>query len=228
MAASSRRPLLELLYRQFLTDEHSASFIKEVSTRYSISTLERLAQAGSSSSRCCATLALGFLADFSSNQVLAGCLHDESDAVRMIAERSIREVWLRDGSDRQRQQLSCVIRMNASGQLDEAIVDATELIESLPEFAAAWHQRARAYFQQREFAAAAAAWQQQRSRASRRRTQARARAYRCASSRSCASDADLASARRLAWKRHVTCAEARSGPSESACAIARMSSTSEV
>jgi len=155
VAASSRRPLLELLYRQFLTDEHSASFIKEVSTRYSISTLERLAQAGSSSSRCCATLALGFLADFSSNQVLAGCLHDESDAVRMIAERSIREVWLRDGSDRQRQQLSCVIRMNASGQLDEAIVDATELIESLPEFAEAWNQRAIAYFQQRDFDAAA-------------------------------------------------------------------------
>ena len=160
MPESSHRPLLELLYRQFLTDEHSASFIKEVANRYSVATLERLAAGGSSSSRCCATLALGFLADFSSTKVLADRLHDENEAVRMIAERSIREAWLRDGTDRQRQQLCRGIRLNAASQMEDAISEATRLIEANPEFAEAWNQRAIASFQKRDFAAAAEDCQQ--------------------------------------------------------------------
>lgn len=144
---SQRVALLKGYYQAYLTHPDSAKFVKKVSQRYTLGTLERLSVHGDSMVRRSAVLALGFLAEYDSNHVLGRCLQDSDRAVRTLAENAIRNVWRRSGSEEQRQLLETVIRLNASQRYHEAIVRATELIEQAPWFAEAWNQRAVAYFQ---------------------------------------------------------------------------------
>ncbi len=143
---SSRLPLLQGYYQSYLTNPDSARFVKKVSNRYTLGTLERLASHGNPVIRRAAILSLGFLAEYDSNHVLGRSLSDSDRAVRTLAENSIRNVWRRSGSENQRQLLESVIRLNAAQQYQESIVRATELIEQAPWFAEAWNQRAIAYF----------------------------------------------------------------------------------
>ena len=87
-----RLPMLDLFYQQYLTDENSASFIHAISRNYSIGTLERLARFGSRLSRRASILAIGFLADFSANEVMGAALVDHDRAVRLLADHGIREI----------------------------------------------------------------------------------------------------------------------------------------
>lgn len=143
---NSRLALLENMYEQYLTNQDSAAYIKNVSSRYTCGTLERVAGQGSRTVRRAAILALGMLGGYESNGALGRALLDRDRGVRTLAENGIRALWCRAGNDEQRQQLSVVIRLNSSQQFDEAIVLATELIEEAPWFAEAWNQRAIACF----------------------------------------------------------------------------------
>jgi tetratricopeptide (TPR) repeat protein len=78
---------------------------------------------------------------------LGKALHDDDRGVRILAENGIRELWGRAGTDTQRQQLSTIVRLNASQQYEQAIERANELIEQSPCFAEAWNQRAIGYYQ---------------------------------------------------------------------------------
>jgi tetratricopeptide (TPR) repeat protein len=138
----NRRPLLIRFFRHYLADEDSARFINETSQHYTINTLERLAEFGSRTTRRGATLALGYLGDYQSNQVLGRRMNDEDRSVRLLAENGIRELWCRDGNGQQRAELQRIMRLNRSNQYDSAISAATSLIEEAPWFAEAWNQRA--------------------------------------------------------------------------------------
>jgi tetratricopeptide (TPR) repeat protein len=144
--AKTRHPCLNRLYHRYLTDENSAAFIKAVSGRYTLATLQRLAHRGGRSTRRAAVLSLGFLAGYESNAVLGRALHDRDRGVRMLAENAIRDVWFRAGSESQRQQLAILARLNGSRQFDTAAELAGELIDEAPWLAEAWNQRAIAYF----------------------------------------------------------------------------------
>ena len=85
-SAELRVPFLQLWYRRYLEDEDSARFVKGVAGRYTVATLERLAEHGSREGRRAATLALGLVADFSSNAVLGRRLKDPDRGVRILAE----------------------------------------------------------------------------------------------------------------------------------------------
>jgi tetratricopeptide (TPR) repeat protein len=141
-----RHPTLRNLYARYLQDEDTAKFIRSVAERYTTATLERLAEHGPRESRRAATLALGFLGDFSSNMVLGRRLSDHDRVVRMIAENAIREVWCRDGSESQRMAIRIVMRLNQIGQWTSALSHASRLIKEAPGFAEAWNQRAVAHF----------------------------------------------------------------------------------
>lgn len=147
----SRRPVLTRLYRRYLTDENTASFIKAVSQRYTIATLETLATHGGRTTRRAAVLALGFLSGYESNAVLGRALRDTDRGVRIIAENAIVELWLRAGSEAQRQRLAALARLNVSGQFERAVDVATDLIDEAPWIAEAWNQRAIAYFHLDQF-----------------------------------------------------------------------------
>ena len=140
------QPVLHLLYHEYLRDEKSAKFVHEVSRRYTVGSLERLAEYGTRISRRAATLALGLLADFRSNHVMGRRLNDADRGVRMLAENSIRDIWCRDGSAAQQQQLQVIVRLNDACQFEEAIQAAEKLLAQAPWYAEVWNQRAVAHY----------------------------------------------------------------------------------
>lgn len=144
---SPQEPILITLYRQYLEDEHSASFISAVAERYTLPTLERLAERGERVVRRAAMLALGFLANYESNAVLGRALHDTDRGVRLLAENGIREIWERAAGAQRRGQLSSIMRLITSERYLDAMQSATDLIQQAPWFAEAWNQRAIAHFQ---------------------------------------------------------------------------------
>jgi tetratricopeptide (TPR) repeat protein len=138
-------------YQRYLRDAETAPFIKAISERYTIGTLTRLAGSQCYTSRRAAVMAIGFVGGYESNPTLGEALHDSDRGVRMIAETGIRQVWARAGNQVQRQQLAAVIRLTSTGQYDEALLRASQLIAQAPWFAEAWNQRAIAHCGLRRF-----------------------------------------------------------------------------
>ncbi len=145
--ATHRQPSLDTLYQRYLANENSARFISSVASRYTIGTLERLAEYGQRTTRRAATMALGLLGDYTSNDVMGRRMSDSDRGVRLLAENSIRELWYRDGNEAQRHALRVIIRLNNNEQPAPATRLASELIDEAPGFAEAWNQRAIAHFQ---------------------------------------------------------------------------------
>lgn len=140
-----RYPLLDKIYQRFLNEESSADFIHQVSTKYNLATLERLAKGGGHITRRAAVLAIGFLGSFENNEVMGGALNDSDRAVRMLADHGIREIWQRQGTQSQQQALKMIQRLVDQSRMDEVISAATELLQANPEFGEAFNQRAIAY-----------------------------------------------------------------------------------
>jgi tetratricopeptide (TPR) repeat protein len=149
--ASAKAPLLDAFYQRYLTDETSARFVAEVSQNYTLATLARLAAGGSRATRRAAVLSIGYLGSFADNGLLGRALHDRDRVVRLLAENSIRELWYRDGSELQQHQLQSIIRLNNCRRFDQAVQDATRLIQEADGFAEAWNQRAIALYQMERF-----------------------------------------------------------------------------
>ena len=145
--ASVKSPQLDSFYQAYLNSEVSARFVAEVSRHYTLGTLARLAVHGSRVTRRAAILSLGFLGGIESNEVVGQALHDEDRVVRLLAENGIRELWCRDGSELQQQQLQSIIRLNNALRFDQVVRDATSLIEEADGIAEAWNQRAISLFQ---------------------------------------------------------------------------------
>lgn len=143
--SSLRYPQLDRFYQRFLNEESSADFIQSVSTKYNLASLERLATAGGRMTRRAAILAIGFLGDFSNNEVMGRALNDDDRAVRMLADHGIRELWQRQGTAGQQQSLKRIFRLVDQSRMEEAIDATTQLIEVNPEFSEAYSQRAIAF-----------------------------------------------------------------------------------
>jgi tetratricopeptide (TPR) repeat protein len=150
-----RRTSLERAYRRYLDTENTAAFVKAVSERYLLNTLERLACGGEPVLRRAAVMAVGFLGDYSHNAILGRALTDHDRGVRLLADSGIRQLWRRDGNTRQQEQMWRLCRLNQNDQYAEAIGAATELIEEAAHFAEAWNQRAVAEFGLKRFEDAA-------------------------------------------------------------------------
>lgn len=150
-----RRPALQRLYHQYLKSEETATFVRDVSRHYLLSTLERLAIGGDHILRRAAVMALGFLGNYAQNQVLGRAMADADRGVRLLADSGIRQLWRRDGNSQQQQTLWRICRLNQNEQYDEAILAAGDLIDEAPWFAEAWNQRAVACFATRRFEEAA-------------------------------------------------------------------------
>lgn len=139
-------PGIDRLYCQYLENEDTASFIKQVGERYMVATLERLIERGSRRSRRAAVLAVGYIGDYEANTTVGRALTDRDRTVRMLAENAIRSLWCRAGTKSQREQLGEIIRLNNSKRFEEAIEKTTRLVDSAPWIAEAWNQRAISYF----------------------------------------------------------------------------------
>ncbi|GAB4127248.1 tetratricopeptide repeat protein [Thermopirellula anaerolimosa] len=147
-----RTALLGLVYEEYLKHQQTARFVNEVSRRYTQGTLQRLLAHPMRELRRAAALALGYLGDYESNAALGKALSDPDRNVRLLAETSIRKVWMRFGSESQRRELTGIVRLNAAHRYQEVIQRAGRLIEKEPNFAEAYNQRAIAHFSLGDFA----------------------------------------------------------------------------
>ena len=139
-------PIIEKLFRRYLETEDTASYIRAVSERYTVATLQQLVQRGRPATRRSAVMALGFLGGYECNDLLGQALRDRDRAVRVLAENSIRSVWMRAAGENMCGQLAIVRRLNTSGRFSDSIKRANLLIKQAPVFAEAWNERAIAYF----------------------------------------------------------------------------------
>lgn len=151
---SSRAPILVKYYHEYLDEQDSATFIKNVARRYTCASLERVSAMGDRIARRGAVLALGFMGDYSSNAVMGRALVDRDRGVRTIAENGIRDLWCRVGSREQRLMLRTIIRLNQSKDYQRAVDLATDLIHESPWIAEAWCQRGTAYYHLGQYDAA--------------------------------------------------------------------------
>lgn len=149
-----RIALLGAIYDDYLKHHDTARFVAEVTARYTQGTLQRLLAHPSSELRRAAALALGYVGDYASNAALGRALNDRDPTVRLLAETSIRKVWLRYGSEAQQKQLSIIIRLNAAQRYRDALVRANRLLEDIEDFAEAYNQRAVAHYGLKEHAEA--------------------------------------------------------------------------
>jgi len=140
------RAALEQLFRAFLDDEDAAEFIRQVAQRYTIGTLHRLLASGTASQRRAAALAVGFLGDFDSNDMLGAALRDDDRGVRLLAEQGIQQLWVRAASQRHQLALLEVVRLNNNAHYGRALRAASRLIRQAPRYAEAWNQRVVARF----------------------------------------------------------------------------------
>lgn len=143
---TSRNPVLVRFYHEYLDNQDSALFVKDVARRYSCATLARILEEGDHIARRGSALALGFMADYSFNAAMGRALVDRDRGVRTIAENGIREIWCRVGSREQRLALRTVIRLNHTRRYEEAVSVAGSLIHESPWIAEAWCQRGTAYY----------------------------------------------------------------------------------
>jgi tetratricopeptide (TPR) repeat protein len=152
---NDRNPLLLTLYQQYLDNQDTTGFLRDVSRHYLVGSLQRLlASHPTREVRRAAALAIGFLGDYESNHTVGRALSDDDRTVRTIAENGIRCLWARMGGEQHRRTLQAIIRYNAAQQYDEVIPRATELLDEAPWFAEAWYQRGLAHFHLGHFAEA--------------------------------------------------------------------------
>jgi tetratricopeptide (TPR) repeat protein len=138
-------------YHTYLETQDSAGFIASVSLRYRNSTLEAMAIRGGALERRAATLALGYLGDYTVNTTIGRALRDEDRGVRLIAESGIRNVWMSVGTVEQRRQLEVAERFVAADRHAEALTIACSVVRSSTKFAEAWRMRGVANFGRGEF-----------------------------------------------------------------------------
>jgi tetratricopeptide (TPR) repeat protein len=148
----SRTALVLDFYQAYLSDQDTAAFIRSVSERYTIGSLERLTRHGRREVRRGASLAIGFLADYSSNAPLGRLLNDPDRIVRTIAENGVRSLWRRAGDEASRRRLAKIIRLNSTAKYRDAVKSANELVDDSPDIAEAWNQRAIAFYNLGRFA----------------------------------------------------------------------------
>jgi tetratricopeptide (TPR) repeat protein len=140
------QPRLSRFYQSYLRSEDCSAFIRDVAQFYTIDTIHQLALRGDRIVRRAATMAIGFLGDFSSNGVLGECLRDQDRGVRMLSEHGIQRIWFRQGSQSEQLELNVIQRLNRSHEFRRTIRKATKLIRASAQLGEAWNQRGIAYF----------------------------------------------------------------------------------
>ena len=137
-----RVPLLDTLYEQYLENENSAEFIRLVSTSYNMGSIARLAQFGQTISRRAAILTIGFLGNYSHNELMGRAMTDSDRPVRMLADHGIRDIWSRQGTPEQQASIQRLYQFISRNRMCEAIGLANQLLAEDPTLSEAWNQRA--------------------------------------------------------------------------------------
>jgi tetratricopeptide (TPR) repeat protein len=139
------------LYRVYLQKHDIREFVNRIAECYNEVSLIRLTESLCIETRRATTLALDFLGTYQANDSLGLLLKDRDPTVRLMAERSLKSVWSRDGSEEQRQELYAVMRLIAVHNVGEAVHRANILLDEYPRYVEARNQRAIASFALKNF-----------------------------------------------------------------------------
>jgi tetratricopeptide (TPR) repeat protein len=152
--AFRQSPLIVDFFEEYLDEQDINAFLRSVSERYFIGSLERLALNGERMARRGAVLALGRLSDYQSNSVLGRALVDPDRGVRTLAENAIGLIWPRVGLAIHQRRLGAISEQLEEGDYDRASQLAGKVIQDAPWIAQSWYQRGKAFFHLAQYEAA--------------------------------------------------------------------------
>ena len=132
--------------------EAMREFRQAIVNNYSESTLQHLLTHADAMTRRAAVLALGLMGTMDSNAAVAGVLRDEDSLVCRFAQDTLWEIWLRGTTIDDAWQLRQMLQLNDFAQKMAALND---LIQTAPEFAEAYNQRAILFFSRGDFSESA-------------------------------------------------------------------------
>jgi tetratricopeptide (TPR) repeat protein len=130
---ASRLPGLMSAYQLYLIDGDSAAFIKAIGSRYSLSTLHRLAHVESPIVRRAAVLSISLLGNSESIAVIGPLLADSDRRVRMVADDAFKSLWYRTAEPRARCRLDHLLNMIEANRMQESVEVADEIVQVYPE-----------------------------------------------------------------------------------------------
>lgn len=123
----------------------------EVQRHYSPRQLERLMASGDVETRRAAAFFIGLVGDARSASVLASGMHDPDPEVCHRAEVASWQVWQRMGSAEDQARLIQIKESFQSQELHDAVSQASLLIQTSPDYAEAWNQRAMTYYELKRY-----------------------------------------------------------------------------
>jgi len=138
----------ELIYRltPALAQGNLSEALQTVMDSWTVPQLIELLSHNSSDIRKIAALALGLVGDREAVGPLARALHDDDAMVTSMAEHALWSIWFRLGNAKATCLLKCGSNHLNHGNYDCAVEKFTQAIESDPEFAEAYNQRAIAHY----------------------------------------------------------------------------------
>ncbi|MES2791708.1 MAG: tetratricopeptide repeat protein [Planctomycetota bacterium] len=123
----------------------------EMQRHYSPRHLEQLLAGGDVETRRAAALGIGLVGDTYSQFAVATALHDPDLEVCRRAEAASWQVWMRLGTQDQQTRLVRVQELIRAQELHDAVAQVSLLIQTSPEYAEAWNQRALTYYQMQRY-----------------------------------------------------------------------------
>jgi tetratricopeptide (TPR) repeat protein len=145
-AASEPASGLVLAFEHYLKAHDLEEFQRSIDSSYTEASLTSLASGHDINTRRAAVLALGLSGTFKCNASVARRLKDSDPTVRSLAARSLWAIWRRGDTPQQSAALRDLQSLIEREKFDDAIREATRLIDSAPGFAEAYNQRAIAHF----------------------------------------------------------------------------------
>lgn len=139
------------LYREHVLRPMAQHIRQEMERHYSPRHLERLLAVGDLETRRAAAVGIGLIGDADSQVSVASALHDPDLEVCRRAETASWQVWIRLGSLEQQTRLVRVQELIRVQELHAAVAQVSLLIQTAPEYAEAWNQRALTYYQMQRY-----------------------------------------------------------------------------
>lgn len=124
---------------------------QELQRHYSPRHLERLLASGDAETRRAAAMGIGLIGDGQSQSAVAMALHDPDPEVCRRAEAASWQVWARLASPEDQLRLHRIQESIRAQELQDAVTQVSLLIETSPDYAEAWNQRALTYYHMRRY-----------------------------------------------------------------------------
>src|SRR5262245_31936221 len=124
------------------------SFRRQVLSRYTEGTLQRLLTHHDAETRRAAVLSLGLIGTMDSNAALAKALRDSDPVVARMTSDALWQLWFRGGTDQQNAELQRILHLPDFLQI---LAGLDDLAREAPRFAEVYNQRAILYFRRGEF-----------------------------------------------------------------------------